>query len=67
MKTNIVLQYDGVSISNADLVHKVKEIWKEEKKSLSDISDLEIYVKPEEMKAYYVINKTELGSVDLNA
>ena len=67
MKTNVVLQYEGINISNAELVNRVKEIWKEEKKSLSDITDLVIYVKPEEYKAYYVINGVELGSVDLNA
>lgn len=66
-KANVVLQYEGISISNAELVARVKEIWKEEKKSLSDIEDLVIYVKPEEYKAYYVINGVELGSVDLNA
>ena len=67
MKTNVVLQYEGINISNAEIVSRVKEIWKEEKKSLSDITELVIYVKPEEYKAYYVINGVELGSVDLNA
>ena len=67
MKTNIVLQYEGINISNAEIISRVKEIWKEEKKSLSDITELVIYVKPEEYKAYYVINGVELGSVDLNA
>ncbi len=65
MKANVVLQYEELSVSNAELVNKVKAIWKEEKKSLLDISDLVLYVKPQERKAYYVINETELGSVDL--
>ena len=47
------------SISYTDIVKKVNKAYKE------TIKSLEIYVKSEENKAYYVVNGGVTGSVDL--
>ena len=47
------------SISYTDIVKKVNKAYKE------TIKSLEIYVKSEENKAYYVVNGDVTGSVDL--
>ncbi len=47
------------SISYADIVKKVNKAYKDA------IKTLEIYVKSEENKAYYVVNGDVTGSVDL--
>ena len=47
------------SISYADIVKKVNKAYKD------TIKTLEIYVKSEENKAYYVVNGDVTGSVDL--
>ena len=43
----------------------VKKNWKESGKKLSEIVDLDIYVKPEEAAVYYVVNKETEGKVEL--
>ena len=51
------LQFAGKDIAMDDIEAKVKATWMEETgKAESEITEIEIYVKPEENAAYYVIN-----------
>ena len=43
----------------------MKKNWKEAGHKLTEIVDLDIYVKPEEATAYYVVNKEIEGKVEL--
>ncbi|MCR5675635.1 MAG: DUF6465 family protein [Lachnospiraceae bacterium] len=55
--TNVVLQYGGTSVSYRTVVARAREIWKKEHRgSAADLLSLDIYLKPEECKAYYVFN-----------
>ena len=54
-----VIQAMGNEVSYDAVVKKVNKAYKE------NIKTLEIYVKPEENKAYYFINGKDDGSVDL--
>lgn len=66
IKTSLVLQYQAIEVNTETLIKKAKDKWvKAHKKSEKDIKSLELYIKPEEYSAYYVINGSEKGRVDL--
>ena len=49
----------------ADLSERAKAAYLAQGHRASGIKKLSVYVKPEEGKAYYVINDKESGSIDL--
>ncbi len=55
-----VVEYQGVQASLDDIVAAVKTDWKGEA-----IKTLEVYVKPEDAAAYYVVNGAGTGKVSL--
>ena len=62
LKPEIVVQYQGGDIDMATLVEAVKaDFHKEKKRTL--ITELKLYVKPEEHMAYYVINGSYEGKI----
>lgn len=61
----IFLQADGKEWNIADCKERAIEAYKAEGHRASSIKKLVIYLKPEEGKAYYVINDGVNGSVDL--
>ena len=61
----ITLQFNGRDFDLSALEANVKKNWKESGRKLSEIVDLDIYVKPEEAAAYYVVNKEINGKVEL--
>lgn len=65
MKTNTYVQFNGKSVDTAELVASAKEAWKAAGKKVKDMKTLDIYVKPEEGKAYYAVNQEEGGSIEL--
>lgn len=57
IKTNLNIQFSGKEVSDADIVANVKKAWTSQfKGKLKDIKTIDIYVKPEEHRAYFVIN-----------
>ena len=59
-KQNVVLQYGSKSVSYDELVVRMKEKWtRDYGKKVSELKSIELYVKPEEDKVYYVINDGE--------
>ena len=65
MKTTLYVEYDGNQAEDKQLIAKIKEIWVADGKRIKDIKELNIYVKPEENAAYYVINGDVSGSIPL--
>lgn len=62
-KTEIHIQFSGKSYSNEDLIKIAKDVWKYDlQQKESDLTDIELYVKPEENLVYYVINGNYSGS-----
>ena len=61
----MILQFNGREFDLGAVEGNVKKAWKDAGKKLSDIATLDIYVKPQEAKVYYVVNKEIEGSVDL--
>lgn len=60
----IVLQFAGKEISTAEVLSKAKAAFAAAKDGV-EIKSIELYVKPEEHAAYYVVNGTENGKIDL--
>ena len=58
------VQFGGKEVSYTDLVNRIKEMWKEQGKRETSMKSLNIYVKPDEFKAYYVINEEITGEID---
>ena len=61
----IYLQYDGKEISIDAVETAVRENYDSIKKGDDTPEDIRIYLKPEDYKAYYVINSDFAGEVDL--
>ena len=61
----MTLQFNGRDFDLGAVEANVKKNWKESGRKLSEIVDLDIYVKPEEAAAYYVVNKEFNGKVEL--
>ncbi len=58
------VQYGGREVAYTDLVNRIKDMWKEQGKRETSLKSLNIYVKPDEFKAYYVINEEITGEID---
>lgn len=57
VKESVFVQFAGAEYSLDDVKANVKKAWMDETgKEESDIKDIQIYVKPEEHAAYYVVN-----------
>lgn len=58
----ITLQFSGKNYSTDDLLKIAKDVWVYDfGKKESELKDVELYVKPEEYKVYYVFNKEFAG------
>ena len=66
VKESISIQFAGKEYTTEQLVKIAKDVWEFDlKKDPADFKEVQLYVKPEEAKAYYVINGTETGSFDI--
>lgn len=64
-KCTLHIQYGGKAYSQEDLEKIAKDVWKYDlKRKAGELESIELYVKPEENKVYYVMNG-ESGSFDI--
>lgn len=62
----VTIEYGNISVSRDELVARAIKIWTSKlKRGRSELHTLELYVKPQERKAYYVFNKKKNGDFDL--
>lgn len=61
---NAVIQYQGLEFTTDDCMKKAEAGFKKDYKGKT-LEEINIYIKPEERKIYYVANKDCVGSVDL--
>lgn len=59
----VIIQYNFKEISLKDILARVRQAFKDSG-ATDIITSLQAYVKPEESKIYYVINKTITGSIE---
>lgn len=66
LKPQVYIEYQGRQAADASVVDRVKAAFVASGHRVSSIKSLQIYIKPEEFKAYYVINDGKYtGDVDL--
>ena len=65
MKQQLFLQFNEQEVELSAVEANVKKDWKDQGRKLTEIESMDIYVKPQEGKAYYVVNKECEGKVDL--
>ena len=57
LKAALHVQFAGKSYAEEDLMKMAKDVWKYDlKQKAGDLVSVELYVKPEESAAYYVVN-----------
>jgi len=61
----VYFQYAGNELSSQAILEQVKQLWEASGNKISAIKTLNLYIKPEDNAAYYVINDTETGKVEL--
>lgn len=65
MKPEVFIQYQGKEAIVEEAIEKAKAEFVADGHRVSSIKSLQIYLKPEEYAAYYVINQKFAGRVDL--
>lgn len=63
MKPILILQYQGDDTDLQELVERAKAAFKEQHKRTL-VTDMKIYLKPEDHAAYYVINDSFDGKIE---
>ncbi|MBQ8799038.1 MAG: hypothetical protein IJZ55_05675 [Lachnospiraceae bacterium] len=64
-KDEVFVQFAGEEYAVAEVMEKVKAAYVAEGHRASGVKSVRLYIKPEERKAYYVINDKAAGSIDL--
>ena len=63
---DVIFQYADQSVTSADLVKKARATWASlTGNAESEVYSMDLYVKPEDGKAYYVVNGKDFGDVAL--
>ena len=68
MKSTFNVQFSGNTVEYKEVVATAKKIWVDEgnqNRLVKDLANLDLYIKPEENKAYYVFNGEESGDFPL--
>lgn len=64
-KDEVFVQFAGEEFGVEEVMEKAKAAYIAEGHRASAIKSVRLYIKPEERKAYYVINDKAAGSIDL--
>lgn len=66
MKSTLYVEYQEKQMDEKDLIAKAKKIWTGNGNKVSDLTSLQLYVKPEENMAYCVFNDETKGEFSLD-
>ncbi len=62
-KIDAEIQFDGKSVNQEVLLQRIYDAWTVTGHDKDSIKSINIYLKPAEDRAYYVINESENGSI----
>lgn len=65
VSTEVILQYREYEVNMDDVTERVKAHYVAKGNKPDSIENMQIYVKPEDFTAYYVINDGVVGKVNL--
>ena len=63
-KEEVFVQYNSHEMRTTDIVDKAKKDFVNRGHSVSDIKEIQVYIKPSDNAAYYVVNHSETGKVE---
>lgn len=66
MKSTLYVEYQEKQLEEKDLVAKAKQVWTSTGKKVSELTSLQLYVKPEENMVYCVFNEDITGEFPLD-
>ena len=66
MKSTLYVEYQEKQLEEKDLVAKAKKVWTATGKKVSELTSIQLYVKPEENMAYCVFNDDIKGEFPLD-
>ena len=61
----VYLQFAGMEFNSSGILNQARQAWIATGHDENSITSLKVYIKPEDVAAYYVINETETGKIDL--
>ena len=63
-EAEVYIQYLGKELSAKNVLENIKNLWTGEMgRKEKDFKDVKVYIKPEENKAYFVVNGNETGYI----
>ena len=62
---NLYIQYQGMELVIREIEEKIQKEWTAQGKEAADLQKMDVYIKPEEKKAYYVINEQDNACIQL--
>ena len=65
LRPEVIVQFEDREANLDQIVEKIMNLYVTEGHYKSSIKSLQVYVKPEEDAAYYVINQKTTGKIDL--
>lgn len=66
MKSAVYVEYQEKQLNEKDLVAKAKKVWTATGKKVSELTSLQLYVKPEENMVYCVFNEDVKGEFPID-
>ena len=65
MKSNVFIDYLGQQVEEKELIKKAKALWVSKGNKVKDLTELNVYVKPEENVAYCVFNNNDTDKFNI--
>ena len=64
VKEEVFVQYGQHEIRTIDIMDKAKADYLSKNHKMSDIKEIQVYIKPSDNAAYYVVNHSETGKIE---
>lgn len=65
VQTALFIQHSGNEVKTDEIVHRVNSEWEHLGHDVKDLKNMDLYIKPEEDKVFYVLNGDVTGSISL--
>ena len=64
-KESLFFQYEGKSTNMREIIDRCIADWRNTSGSDTKLESVDVYLKPEDGKGYYVINRSTTGAIDI--
>ena len=63
-KEEVYVQYSQHEVRTTDIMDRAKADYVSKGNKITDIKEIQVYIKPADMAAYYVVNHSETGKIE---